>query len=104
MKTISLESRTIATLAGPLDENLRLIEDRFDVRVIARGSAVTIQADGEDGTRREERVADLLAQLASLHSRGVALGRDDIKTAVGIMAREKMSNLAEHFLDSRLKP
>ncbi|HEX9190556.1 MAG TPA: PhoH family protein, partial [Candidatus Deferrimicrobiaceae bacterium] len=36
--------------------------------------------------------------------RGVALGRDDIKTAVGIMAREKLSNLAEHFLDSRLKP
>ena len=104
MKTISLDSKTIATLAGPLDENLRLIEDRFDVRVCARGSAVTIQGDDEGGDRREERVADLLVQLASLHARGVALGRDDIKTAVGIMAREKASKLAEHFLDSRLKP
>ena len=104
MKTISLDSKTIATLAGPLDENLRLIEDRFDVRVCARGSAVTIQGEGEGGDRREERVADLLVQLASLHALGVALGRDDIKTAVGIMAREKASKLAEHFLDSRLKP
>ena len=104
MKTINLESKTIATLAGPLDENLRLIEDRFDVRVCARGGDVTIQGDGEGGEGREERVADLLVQLASLHARGVALRRDDVKTAVGIMAREEASTLAEHFLDSRLNP
>ena len=104
MKTIILESKTIAALAGPLDENLRHIEDRFEVRVCARGNAVTIQADGEGGDGREERVADLLVQLAALQVRGVALRRDDIKTAVGIMAREKASILAEHFLDSRLIP
>jgi phosphate starvation-inducible PhoH-like protein len=104
MKTISLDSKTIETLAGPLDESLRLIEDRFDVHLSARGGAVTIQGDGEDGDLREDRVADLLIQLASLHARGVALGRDDIKTAVAIMSREHASVLSEHFLDSRLKP
>lgn len=104
MKTIKLESKTIATLAGPLDENLRLIEDRFDVRVCARGSDVTIEGDGEGGEGREERVADLFVQLASLHARGVPLRRDDVKTAVGIMAREEASTLAEHFLGSRLSP
>jgi len=104
MKTINLDSKTIEAVAGPLDESLRLIEDRFDVRVSARGGAVTIQGDGEGGELREDRVADLLVQLASLHARGVTLGRDDIRTAVGIMAREGTSQLAEHFLDSRLKP
>jgi len=104
MKTISLDSKTIEALAGPLDESLRLIEERFDVRVSARGGAVTIQGDGAAGGLREERVAELFIQLASLHAHGVALGRDDIKTAVGIMAREEASKLAEHFLDSRLKP
>jgi len=104
MKTISLDSKTIETLAGPLDESLRLIEDRFDVRVSARGGAVTIQGDGDGGELREDRVADLFVQLAALHDRGVALGRDDIKTAVGIMSRENAAKLAEHFLDSRLKP
>jgi len=104
MKTISLDSKTIETLAGPLDESLRLIEDRFDVRVSARGGSVTIQGDGESGELREDRVADLFVQLAALHARGVVFGRDDIKTAVGIMARENASKLAEHFLDSRLKP
>jgi phosphate starvation-inducible PhoH-like protein len=104
MKTINLDSKTIETLAGPLDESLRLIEDRFDVQVSARGGSVTIQGDGEGGDLREDRVADLFVQLASLHARGVVFGRDDIKTAVGIMARENASKLAEHFLDSRLKP
>ena len=104
MKTITVNSKTLETLAGPLDESFRLIEDRFDVTVSARGGAVTIQADGDGGERREDRVADLFVQLASLHDRGVTLGRDDIRTAVGIMAREGTSQLAEHFLDSRLKP
>ncbi len=104
MKTINLESKTIAALAGPLDENFRLIEERFEVRVCARGNAVTIQGNGEGGDGREDRVADLLVQLAALQLRGVALRRDDIKTAVGIMAREKASILAGHFLDSRLIP
>ena len=104
MKTLSLDSRTIEALAGPLDESLKLIEERFDVSVSARGSALTIQGNGEGGAKSEERVADLFTQLAFLHARGVALGREDVKTAVGIMAREDASKLAEHFLDSRLKP
>src|SRR6185436_2588369 len=32
------------------------------------------------------------------------LGRDDVKTAVGIMSRDEPLKLSEHFLESRLKP
>jgi phosphate starvation-inducible PhoH-like protein len=104
MKTISLDSKTIEAVAGPLDESLRLIEERFDVRVSARGSAVTIQGNGDGAQEREDRVADLFVQLAALHANGVSLGRDDIRTAVGIMARGGAPKLTEHFLGSRLKP
>ena len=104
MKTLTLDSKTIEALAGPLDESLKLIEERFDVSVSARGSALTIQGNGDGSGRSEERVADLFHQLASLHEKGVPLGRDDVKTAVSIMAREDASKLAEHFLESRLKP
>ncbi|HZN54409.1 MAG TPA: PhoH family protein [Candidatus Polarisedimenticolaceae bacterium] len=104
MKTISLDSKTIEALAGPLDESLRLIEDRFDVSVSARGGEVTILGDGDDAAQREERVGDLFRQLASLHAQGVSLGRDDIRTAVGIMVRDEDSKLTEHFLGSRLTP
>jgi len=104
MKTISLDSKTIEALAGPLDESLRLIEDRFDIKVSARGDEVTLAAVGAAARARENRVADLLMQLAALHAQGVSLGRDDIKTAVGIMAREEGARLSEHFVESRLKP
>ncbi|HEX4825511.1 MAG TPA: PhoH family protein [Candidatus Polarisedimenticolaceae bacterium] len=104
MKTISLDSKTIEALAGHLDEGLRLIEDRFDIRVSARGSEVTLAAEGAAAGARESRVADLLMQLASLHAKGVALGRDDLRTAVGIIERQADANLEEHFLDARLKP
>src|SRR5262245_8596431 len=104
MKTISLDSKTIEALAGPLDEGLRLIEDRFDIRVSARGSEVTLAAEGAAAGARESRVADLLMQLASLHAKGVSLGREDLRTAVGIIEREADANLEEHFLESRLKP
>jgi phosphate starvation-inducible protein PhoH and related proteins len=103
MKTISLDSKTIEALAGPLDESLRHIEERFEVRVSARGNAVTIQADGDGGASREQRVADLFSQLASLHAQGVALSRDDIRTAAGLMAREEAGTLSGHFVDSKLK-
>ena len=104
MKTISLDSKTIEALAGPLDEGLRLIEDRFDIRVSARGSEVTLAAEGAAAGARESRVADLLMQLASLHAKGVSLGRDDLRTAVGIIEREADANLEEHFIEARLKP
>jgi phosphate starvation-inducible protein PhoH and related proteins len=104
MKTISLDSKTIEALAGPLDEGLRLIEDRFDIKVSARGDEVTLAAEGASAKAKESRVADLLMQLAALHAQGVALGRDEIKTAVGLMAREDGATLADHFVESRLSP
>jgi phosphate starvation-inducible PhoH-like protein len=72
--------------------------------VSARGGEVTLAAEGGAARERENRVADLLMQLAALHTQGIALGREDIKTAVGIMAREDGATLAEHFVASRLKP
>src|SRR5262245_53135788 len=104
MKTLNLEQKAIEALTGHHDETLRLIEDQFAVRVSARGGDVTVQADGADRAVREERVADLIRQLAALHGRGIVLGRDDFKTAVGIMARQADAKLADHFVDSRLRP
>jgi phosphate starvation-inducible PhoH-like protein len=66
MKTISLDSVALDALAGPLDESLRLIEERFDVRVSARNGSVTIQGEGEGSGRREDRVADLLFHFVDM--------------------------------------
>ncbi len=104
MKTITLDGKSLETLSGRLDDTLRLIEDRFGVRVSARGEDLTVIAQGEDAGEVEERVTDLFRQLAGLLTRGVPLARDDIRTAVGLLAREPTTRLADHFVDARLRP
>jgi phosphate starvation-inducible PhoH-like protein len=99
MKTISLDDRALRAVSGHYDEALRLIEERFRVRVVARGDEITLE--GPSGSS-EERVASLFAQLADLHARGISLGRDDLKTAIGLMERDGEVRLAEHFVDARV--
>jgi phosphate starvation-inducible protein PhoH and related proteins len=104
MKTISLDARALEILVGSLDETLRLIEERFGVTVSARGDRVTVEGAGERGAEREERVESLLRQLTALHERGVAVRREDIRTAIGLVERDPGVRLADHFVASRLKP
>jgi len=104
MKTIDLGPRSLEALSGTLDETLRLIEERFGVRVSARGERVIVDAEGEDGAARETRVEGLLRQLAGLHERGLALSREDVRTAIGLVARDPGVRLADHFVHARLKP
>jgi len=101
MKTITLDDRVIRAVAGHHEEALRLIEERFGVRITARGNDVSVSGadDAADGV---ERVADLLRQLSDLQRQGVSLGRDDLKTAVGLIAAEPGVQLAAHFVDARI--
>jgi phosphate starvation-inducible PhoH-like protein len=111
MKTLTLDGRALEAVAGHLDESLRLIESRFGVRVAARGGEVTVVAEGPPGseersdpaaTEREAEVIGLLRQLAELHAGGVSLGRDEVRTAIGLLQRDPGVRLADHFLDARV--
>jgi len=103
MKTINLEPKVIEAIAGHFEEAFRLIEDRFKVRLSARGNAVTVSSETNGADDRVMEVADLLKQLSQLHAQGVILGRDALKTAVELKAREPAVQLVEHFVDSRIQ-
>jgi len=105
MKTITLDAGVIEAIAGHYDEALRLIEDRFRVRLAARGTDITVTAtDSENGADdRIARVTDLLTQLGELHREGVSLGREDLKTAVGMIQRQGSARLSEHFVGGRIE-
>ena len=105
MKTITLDAGIIEAIAGHYDEALRLIEDRFRVRLAARGSEITVTpTDSENGADdRIARVTDLLTQLGELHREGVSLGREDLKTAVGMVQRQDSVRLSEHFIGGRIE-
>jgi phosphate starvation-inducible PhoH-like protein len=104
MKTITLDAGVLEAIAGHYDEALRLIEDRFRVRLAARGSDITVTAtDQTNGAEaREARVTALLRQLGELHDQGVSLAREDLKTAVGLIEKQPAARLKEHFLEGRI--
>jgi len=103
MKTITLDAQVMQAIAGHFDEVLRLIENRFKVRLAARGNDVTVSAESNGADDRVARVADLLGQLGQLHERGVAFGREDLRTAVALVEREPGARLVDYFLDCRIE-
>jgi phosphate starvation-inducible PhoH-like protein len=104
MKTITLDAGVLEAIAGHYDEALRLIEDRFRVRLAARGTDITVTAtDKTNGAAaREARVMVLLRELGELHDQGVSLAREDLKTAVDLIERQPAARLREHFLEGRI--
>ena len=103
MKTITLDSRLIEAIAAHHDEALRLIEQQFGVRLSARGSEVSVDAEGVEPASRIAAVGELLDELRDLQTRGVRLGRDDLKTAIALKARDRGTRLVEHFVDARVQ-
>ncbi len=104
MKSITLDGKVLEALAGHFDEAMRSIEERFSVRLSARGDQITVSSDADDGDEREHRVAELLRQLGELHQQGLSLGRDELKTAVGLFDRDPETRLSDHFVAWRIKP
>src|ERR1700730_2182389 len=65
--TITAPSHLVARLVGPLNENLRLVEDAFPgARIIARGNEFTI--DGEDASMAERTVEEMRLLLERGHA------------------------------------
>ena len=57
---------TAVSLFGSFDENIKLIEREFNVRVIVRGAELKIQGDVEDVMQAEKAVEGLLHLLGRL--------------------------------------
>ena len=103
MRTITLDARVIRSISGHYEEALRLIEDRFHVKLAARGSEVSVTHDGNGAPERVSDVVALLEDLALLHDRGTTLSRSDLKTAILLKQREPDTELVRHFVDARIE-
>ena len=65
--TVTVPNHLMAHLVGPLNENLRLVEDAFPgARIIARGNEFTI--DGDDAALAERTVDELRLLLEQGHA------------------------------------
>jgi phosphate starvation-inducible PhoH-like protein len=81
-------------LFGSYDENLRHLESLLNVRVRTQGNELIVEGQPEDTAR----VAQLVAQLATLIEEGHAMSVRDVKTATQLVADDADVDLRDHFL------
>ena len=72
---------TAVSLFGSFDENIKLIEREFNVRVVVRGAELKIQGDVEDVMQAEKAVNGLLHLL----SKGEALNEQNVRYVVSMV-------------------
>ena len=86
---LTLDDEGTHTLFGNHDENLRLLEDAFDVKISSRGNEIFV-------TGAEKNVATaqkLLAQMQQLIEQGYPLKMSDISTGVRVLRDRPETNL-----------
>lgn len=103
MNATVLDDSMLRAIGGPVDQTLRLLEERFDVRISARGGKISIQAATGDGSGSESKVLHLLEQFAALHQRGWRIRSSDVKTAIRLTEADPDVDLQEHFLSGSVR-
>jgi phosphate starvation-inducible PhoH-like protein len=95
-RKIRISPQEAVLLFGPQDEFLRLIEQRFDARIIARGDQILLQ-----GTAQEVALIEkVFNELSFVLSKSGKLSRNDVITVIDIVSAGK--EVAQSFgeLDS----
>ena len=81
------------TLFGTRDENLKLIEHAFGVRLRARGNRATVE--GDPGPT--EQAEHLLSELSALAASGHRVRKRDVETAIRVLRESPGASLVEFF-------
>ncbi len=97
MSIMLSEGSVTSTLFGIHDENLRLVEDAFGVRISARGSELYLRGDQPNS----QAAGKVLTEMQSLIERGYPVTRNEMITAVRVVSEDPSASLLEFFLDDR---
>ncbi|HXI12085.1 MAG TPA: PhoH family protein [Thermoanaerobaculia bacterium] len=97
---LTLTNEGITTLFGIQDENLRMLEDAFKVKISARNGEVVMKGDAENVAAAEK----LLSEMQQLLDRGHILKRSDLSTGVRVLRDRPDASLVDFFLDDSIQP
>src|SRR4029078_494458 len=95
---LTLDDEGTHTLFGNHDENLRMLEDEFNVKISARGNEIFV--NGAEGNVAP--VQKLLAQMQELIEQGYPLKKSDISTGMRVLRDRPEANLIAFFTDDAL--
>jgi phosphate starvation-inducible PhoH-like protein len=99
MTRVSVPDRGQETLFGNADENLRFLEETFQVRIKSQGSELLIEGD-ERGAALSRQVFE---QLAGLIKDGYAVSSADVRLAAQLLARDGETRLRDYLLKSAVR-
>jgi len=95
---LTLDEQRTHTLFGNHDENLRTIEDAFDVKISSRGREMFVTGASEN----RAAVQKLLEELQGLIDQGYPLKKSDVQTGVRVKREKPLTNLVEFFTDDAI--
>jgi phosphate starvation-inducible protein PhoH and related proteins len=93
MKKVLLSDRSLQLLFGPLDENIRFLEDLFSVTIQARDSYLAIDGE-EESVNLLERI---LTDFSGLVDKGHNITNGDLKSAFKQIAEDAALSLHDFF-------
>ena len=99
MTRVSVPEKGVESLFGTHDENLRLLEQAFKVRIHGHGSELTIEGD-EGGAVLARRA---LEQLTALMKEGYSVGTGDVRLAADLLSRDENTRLKDYLLKSAVR-
>ena len=97
---LTLDERQAHTLFGNHDENLRAIEDAFDVKISSRGNEIFVAGTDENRASVEK----LLGELQQLIGQGYPMQKSDVATGVRVMRDKPDASLVDFFTDDAIQP
>jgi phosphate starvation-inducible protein PhoH and related proteins len=95
---LTLDEQQTHTLFGSHDENLRMIEDAFDVKISSRGNEIYVS--GAAGSLPP--VEKLLGELQSLIGQGYPMKKSDVMTGVRVVRDKPDASLIDFFTDEKV--
>jgi phosphate starvation-inducible protein PhoH and related proteins len=93
MKKVLLSDRSLQLLFGPLDENIRFLENLFSVTIQERNSSLTI--DGEE--ENVNALGKILVDFSMLVDKGHTITNGDLKSAFKQIAEDAALSLNDFF-------
>jgi Phosphate starvation-inducible protein PhoH, predicted ATPase len=96
---LTLDDAGTHTLFGNHDENLRMLEDEFRVKISSRGGEIFVTGAADNVAPVEK----LLAQMQELIEQGYPLKRSDIHTGMRVLRDRPEASLVDFFTDDAVQ-
>ena len=90
------EGMDLPAFYGSHDANLRLMEELFDVKVVARGDEISVEGDAE----AVEKIENLIADINEMAEGGFSLKEEDAAFAINSIKKEPKVSVKKIFLDT----